>query len=73
MSPIENWEAPPQKRVTVGRWRRIVLCHVLAEQVVRVEEVVFRVSDRRSSGSFGSDRIAGYAIGEGRTSRACLY
>ena len=28
-----------QKRVTGGRWRRIVLGHVLAEQVVRVEEV----------------------------------
>eukprot|EP00964_Phaeocystis_antarctica_P078587 scaffold48885_cov56-Phaeocystis_antarctica.AAC.2 len=35
--------------------------------VVRVEEVV-RVSGRRSSGSFGSDRTAGYAIGEERTS-----
>ena len=56
-----------QKRVTGGRWRRIVLGHVLAEQVVVVEEVV-RVSGRRGSGSFGSDRTAGYAIGEGRTS-----
>eukprot|EP00964_Phaeocystis_antarctica_P034033 scaffold19352_cov66-Phaeocystis_antarctica.AAC.3 len=35
--------------------------------VVRVEEVV-RISGPRSSGSFGSDRTAGYAIGEGRTS-----
>eukprot|EP00964_Phaeocystis_antarctica_P147127 scaffold113631_cov66-Phaeocystis_antarctica.AAC.1 len=34
-----------QKRVTGGRWRRIVLGHVLAEQVVVVEEVV-RVSGR---------------------------
>ena len=48
-------------------WRRIVLGHVLAEQVVVVEEVV-RVSGRRGSGSFGSDRTAGYAIGEERTS-----
>eukprot|EP00964_Phaeocystis_antarctica_P034460 scaffold19600_cov109-Phaeocystis_antarctica.AAC.1 len=56
-----------QKRVTGGRWRRIVLGHVLAEHVVRVEEVV-RVSGRRSSGRFGSGRTAGYAIGEGRTS-----
>eukprot|EP00964_Phaeocystis_antarctica_P010121 scaffold5543_cov39-Phaeocystis_antarctica.AAC.2 len=46
---------------------RIVLGHVLAEQVVVVEEVV-RVSGRRGSGSFGSDRTAGYAIGEDRTS-----
>ena len=53
--------------MTGGRWRRIVLGHVLAEQVVVVEEVV-RVSGRRGSGSFGSDRTAGYAIGEGRTS-----
>ena len=53
--------------MTGGRWRRIVLGHVLAEQVVVVEEVV-RVSGRRSSGSFGSGRTAGYAIGEGRTS-----
>ena len=53
--------------MTGGRWRRIVLGHVLAEQVVVVEEVV-RVSGRRGSGSFGSDRTAGYAIGEERTS-----
>ena len=38
----------------------IVLGHVLAEHIVGVEEVV-RVSGRRSSGSFGSDRTAGYA------------
>ena len=49
-----------QKRVTGRRWRRIVLGHVLAEHVVRVEEIV-RVSGRRSSGSFGSDCTAGYA------------
>ena len=53
--------------MTGGRWRRIVLGHVLAEHVVRIEAVV-RVSGRRSSGSFGSGRTAGYAIGEGRTS-----
>eukprot|EP00964_Phaeocystis_antarctica_P126826 scaffold90498_cov61-Phaeocystis_antarctica.AAC.1 len=46
---------------------QVVLGHVLAKHVVVVEEVV-RVSGRRSSGSFGSDRTAGYAIGEGRTS-----
>eukprot|EP00964_Phaeocystis_antarctica_P114077 scaffold78037_cov73-Phaeocystis_antarctica.AAC.3 len=61
-----------QKRVTGGRWRRIELGHVLAEQVVVVEEVV-RVSGRRGSGSFGSDRTAGYAIGEGRTSPWLVY
>jgi hypothetical protein len=56
------------KRVTGGRWRMIVLGHVLAEQVVGVAEVArarVRVSGRRSSGSFGSGRTAGYAIGEG--------
>ena len=56
-----------QKQVTGGRWRRIVLGHVLAEQVVVVEEVV-RVSGRRGSGSLGSGRTAGCAIGEERTS-----
>ena len=50
--------------MTGGRWRRSVRGHVLAEhEVVRVEQVV-RVSGTRSSGSFGSDRTAGYAIGE---------
>ena len=44
-----------------------LLGDVLAEHVVHVEEVV-RVSGRRSSGSFGSGRTAGYAIGEDRTS-----
>ena len=53
--------------MTGARWRRIVLGDALSEHVVRVEEVV-RVSGRRSSGSFGSDRTAGYAIGEGRAS-----
>eukprot|EP00964_Phaeocystis_antarctica_P053497 scaffold31399_cov54-Phaeocystis_antarctica.AAC.1 len=46
-----------QKRATGGRWRRIVLGHVLADVVV-VEEVV-HVSGPRSSGSFGSDNRRG--------------
>ena len=55
--------------MTGGRWRRIVLGHVLAEHVVVVEEVV-RVSGQlagdevaRGSFAFGSGRTAGYAIG----------
>ena len=51
-----------------------MLGDVLAEHVVRVEEVV-RVSeifwlavDRGSGSCFGSGRTAGYAIGEERTS-----
>ena len=41
------------KRVTGGRWRRIVLGHVLADHLVGVEEVVrvSQVSGHRSSES----------------------
>ena len=47
--------------MTGGRWRRIVLGHVLAEYVVVVEEVV-RVSGRKVAG------VLADAIGEERTS-----
>jgi len=50
--------------VTGGRWRRIVLGDVLTEHVVELRGRA-RVSCRGGSGSFGSGRTAGYAIGEG--------
>ena len=53
--------------MTGGRWRRIVLGDVLAEHVVELRGRA-RVSCRGGSGSFGSGRTAGYAIGEDRTS-----
>ena len=42
-----------------------MLGDLLAEQVVRLRGKL-RVSGRRGSGSFGSDRTAGYVIGEDR-------
>ena len=35
-----------QKRVTGGRWRRIMLGHVLAEQVLRRGRLFFKNGDR---------------------------
>ena len=61
-----------QKRVTGGRWRRIVLGELLAGQSVELRGVV-RVSGRIGSGSLlfagtAAAPRAGYAIGEARTS-----
>ena len=57
-----------QKRVTGGRWRRIVLGDLLAGQVVELRGSPHVSGRKGTRGSLGSGRSAGFAIGEDRTS-----